>query len=170
MGLLIRRLLARKSVQQQRVAFAPPRRVLIAVVGGPVPGRALDAFPKRCLWLDEGTGDSGSSKKCVSTSRCVVSKPSKAAGAHGQSKARSQGGARGGSGSKSGGGAQRKSPKARTKADLEQEIAELKKINEELREQLHRQEARAEQLERINQEAGQRIDSVIGRIKTLLAS
>jgi len=99
-----------------------------------------------------------------------VSKPNKAAGAHGQSRTRSGGGAGSGSGGKPPGGARGKSSKAKTKADLEQELDELKKINEDLRDQLRRQEARAQRLEQINAEAGQRIDSVIGRIKTLLAS
>lgn len=131
---------------------------------------ALDRFPNRRLWCFSGTVVSDLSEKCGSTSRCVVSKASKAASARGQSQARATGGAKGGSGTKASGGTPRKSAKSRTKSELEQELAELKEMNAELREQLRQQETRADRLAEINQEAGQRIDSVIGRIKTLLAS
>jgi len=49
-------------------------------------------------------------------------------------------------------------------------LAELKQINDDLRDQLRREQERADRLAQINQQAGQRIESVIGRIKTLLAS
>lgn len=67
-------------------------------------------------------------------------------------------------------GARRKSTSSRTKAELEDELAELKQINDDLRDQLRREQERADRLAQINQQAGQRIESVIGRIKTLLAS
>jgi len=59
---------------------------------------------------------------------------------------------------------------SRTKAELEQELAELREINADLREQLRQEEQRADRLAQVNEETGQRIDNVIGRIKTLLAS
>lgn len=99
-----------------------------------------------------------------------MSKPSKATGARGQSGARTQGRTQSGSRAKASGGTRRRSGKSRTKAELEEELAELKEINADLREQLRREEERAQRLERINQQAGERIDNVIGRIKTLLAS
>jgi len=43
-------------------------------------------------------------------------------------------------------------------------------MNAELQDELHRERERADRLEHINQQAGERIDSVIGRIKMLLAS
>ena len=101
----------------------------------------------------------------------MVSKPSKATSARGQSKARTQSRAESsGAGTKAPGGARRKSTSSRTKAELEDELAELKQINDELRDQLRREQERANRLAQINQQAGQRIESVIGRIKTLLAS
>jgi len=100
-----------------------------------------------------------------------VSKPSKAASARGQSKARAQSRAdSSGAGAKAPGGTRRKSASSRTKAELEDELAELKQINDDLRDQLRREQERADRLAQINQQAGQRIESVIGRIKTLLAS
>jgi len=53
---------------------------------------------------------------------------------------------------------------------LEQELAELKQANEDLRAQLRREQERAEQLQQTNEQAGQKIDNAIARIKTLLAS
>jgi len=120
--------------------------------------------------LNSGNGRKRLKKTCGSTSRWVVSKPGKATGARGQSKARGAARTRSVSGAKPAGASRSASSKSRTKAELEQELAELKKINADLREQVRRQEARAQRLEQINEEAGQRIDSVIGRIKTLLAS
>ncbi len=49
-------------------------------------------------------------------------------------------------------------------------MAKLKELNAKLQDDLRRERERAERLEEINQQAGERIDSVIGRIKTLLAS
>lgn len=117
-----------------------------------------------------GTVVSVSSEKCGSTSRCVVSKPNKAAGARGRTKARAAGSAQGKSGAGASGGTRQGASGSRTKAELEQELAKLKQINAELQEELRRERERAERLERINEQAGERIESVIGRIKTLLAS
>lgn len=108
--------------------------------------------------------------KCGSTSRYVVNKPSKASGARRRSKAQAGGSAQAKTKAVPAGAAPAKSAKARTKTDLEREIAELKKLNAELEEQLRRQEARAEELARVNRQAGERIDKVIGRIRTVLAS
>jgi len=97
----------------------------------------------------------------------VVSKPSKESGARARSK--TTGGSRSAA-TPSGSGASAKSGKAKTKKDLEREVAELKKVNAELQEKLRQQEARAERLAQINRQAGERVDTVIGRIRTMLAS
>ncbi len=97
----------------------------------------------------------------------MVSKPNKESGARGRSK--STGGSR--SAAKlSESGTSAKSGKAKTRKDLEREIAELKKVNAELQEKLRQQEARAERLAQINRQAGERVDIVIGRIRTMMAS
>jgi len=117
-----------------------------------------------------GTRVSVSSEKCGSKSRCVVSKPSKGSSAHARTGARSAERGQGDTQAAASGGTRRKASRSRTKAQLEQDVAELKRINAELEDELRRERERARQLEQINQQAGERIDSVIGRIKTLLAS
>ncbi len=100
----------------------------------------------------------------------MVSKPSKSSGARGQSKARPGERAQRDAGGEASSGASRKTSGSRSRAQLEQDVAELKRINAELADELRRERERANQLEQINEQAGERIESVIGRIKTLLAS
>lgn len=131
---------------------------------------ALDALLGPRLWLNWGTVSFPFQRKCGSKSRYVVSKPSKESGARKRLSAQAKGSRQAGSTSAGAGAARPKSAKAKTKKDLENEVAELKRMNAELQEQLHRQEARAEELARINQEAGERVEKAIGRIRTILAS
>jgi hypothetical protein len=100
----------------------------------------------------------------------VVNKPSKASDARGQAKAESAQRKRGGTKPGTSGAGSTKPGKSKTKSDLEREIVELKALNAELKKQLAEQEARAEELARINRQAGDRVDKVIGRIRTMLAS
>lgn len=104
------------------------------------------------------------------TARYVVSEPSKSSSARGGSGAGKRGGGRSSAAGTSSGKTTRKSGKSRTKNELEQELAELKKVNADLQQELQERKAEAERLARINEQAGQRIDKVISRIKTLLAS
>ncbi len=75
-----------------------------------------------------------------------------------------------GAGGEASRGASHKASGSRSRAQLEQDLAELKRINAELADELRRERERAKQLEEINEHAGERIETVIGRIKTLLAS
>jgi len=130
----------------------------------------LDGFPETRLWFRRGTAESGFIRNVVLTARYVVSEPSKSSSARGGSGAKKKSGGQSSAGRKSSGDTARKSGKARTKSELEQELAELKKVNAELQQELRERKAEAERLARINEQAGQRIDKVISRIKTLLAS
>jgi len=100
----------------------------------------------------------------------VVSKPSKASGARGRSNPQTQSSEQIGAKPAQAVAQAGKPAKRKTRKDLETEIAELKRMNAELQEQLRRQEARAEDLARINQQAGERVEKAIRRIRTVLAS
>ncbi len=92
----------------------------------------------------------------------MVNKPSKATGARGRSRARTR--------SEPAGEPESPTRASLTKKELEREVAALSALNHELRTKLQQQQTRADELARINRLAGERVDSAIGRIRTLLAS